>query len=515
MKPKLSKPVINKVYSLIKQIVNTQDKETQAYLTIKLYVLLTSIQNNYTFSDSYKRKFNKLFITSVDRLTTYFNCTPYTLPSHLISTVGKEVEPYFVAADKVAPRLLLLKRNEAEYFKAIIDDGKIRYQTADKANSFSMDFSDEDREFVLSFSGDLYVFDETRKEDVSQERHIKHTSFLSGNEVLAAGMIKIKNNQIVEISNDSGHYRPSHKDIALIVNHLDMLGIDISTINLNLMNPTLIVRADVFLTNYPELQRVSNRSYQSYEDIRKKAWHIAESQHRCNRPSRELQEQLSIYNRAIATIEQEIEEEFGESKEEHHSLERVQKLKRKITTKCAELWFGFYLNKLESVESTAFLNLASTNRNFDKEIFDEILFQNNLPPLGLRLQVYVSKAIDGEIIAGDARDVSNENIKEQLIALKRYIENKTWQTFFRSRLGFFNNNYPSQVQKILDEINCCLNNDKNPTDTYDNILKIGRNAAQNSDWRRTEDTQMFYEKIGNNQLLHIIDSPKVAFKAGA
>jgi len=58
---------------------------------------------------------------------------------------------------------------------------------------------------------------------------IQHSSFMRGGNVLAAGMLDInEHNQVIGIRNQSGHYKPTGKELAQLVKHLIEAGFDTS-----------------------------------------------------------------------------------------------------------------------------------------------------------------------------------------------------------------------------------------------------------------------------------------------
>lgn len=61
---------------------------------------------------------------------------------------------------------------------------------------------------------------------------IQHSSFGAGAGFIAAGMIKIDDKGVIlSISNTSGHYRPTAKELAHLINHLKEAGFDISSLH--------------------------------------------------------------------------------------------------------------------------------------------------------------------------------------------------------------------------------------------------------------------------------------------
>lgn len=63
---------------------------------------------------------------------------------------------------------------------------------------------------------------------------IQHSSFFRGGNVLSAGMLEINSEtSTLTIRNQSGHYKPTEKELAHVVKHLKDIGYDISKIHVN------------------------------------------------------------------------------------------------------------------------------------------------------------------------------------------------------------------------------------------------------------------------------------------
>ena len=65
--------------------------------------------------------------------------------------------------------------------------------------------------YVASQDGDLYTIENF--DDVHHQRTYQHSSFLAGGEVMCAGTIKIRQGQLITISNMSGHYKPGFEEL--------------------------------------------------------------------------------------------------------------------------------------------------------------------------------------------------------------------------------------------------------------------------------------------------------------
>lgn len=80
--------------------------------------------------------------------------------------------------------------------------------------------------FVMDEYGNIYA---SKYQSVGK---FHHSSFLGGKPVAAAGEITVKNGNIVEISNRSGHYQPSQQMNLQVINELKNRGTDTSKITI-------------------------------------------------------------------------------------------------------------------------------------------------------------------------------------------------------------------------------------------------------------------------------------------
>ena len=89
-----------------------------------------------------------------------------------------------------------------------------------------------DRNFILRYGlvckNDKYSYPDNIKKTVSADRsgHVRHTQLNGGwNPVYSAGELWIKNGQIIVVSNDSGHFKPSKTSLDALKETLDYLEI--------------------------------------------------------------------------------------------------------------------------------------------------------------------------------------------------------------------------------------------------------------------------------------------------
>ncbi len=80
--------------------------------------------------------------------------------------------------------------------------------------------------FVLSTGGDIYVTGAELERGIG----LKHTSFMAGASVLAAGTIRCEDGFIKFITSKSGHYQPKIQNMLILFEHLRAYGVDLNPI---------------------------------------------------------------------------------------------------------------------------------------------------------------------------------------------------------------------------------------------------------------------------------------------
>ena len=79
--------------------------------------------------------------------------------------------------------------------------------------------------YVMSQGGDFYSGPHFAPLGTDKELARYHSSYYGGEPVLCAGEIKIVAGRVLEINNESGHYRPGPQKLAMAVEMLAMLGV--------------------------------------------------------------------------------------------------------------------------------------------------------------------------------------------------------------------------------------------------------------------------------------------------
>jgi hypothetical protein len=84
--------------------------------------------------------------------------------------------------------------------------------------------------FVMDQKGNIYAAPPGLQ--LSNGKFIRHSSFLAGEPVAAAGEMIVSNGKVVLVNRRSGHYKPSQKANNQFLSRLQELGVDISDIKI-------------------------------------------------------------------------------------------------------------------------------------------------------------------------------------------------------------------------------------------------------------------------------------------
>ena len=87
--------------------------------------------------------------------------------------------------------------------------------------------------FVMDAAGNIYASLEHGR------GHFHHSSFTAGGPVAMAGDMRVFNGELVEISNQSGHYRPPPAAFTQTLDRLKELGIDLKKVKVETLGVAL------------------------------------------------------------------------------------------------------------------------------------------------------------------------------------------------------------------------------------------------------------------------------------
>lgn len=139
---------------------------------------------------------------------------PYLLTSKIMSFVKGEQYGYALHKDFYGRKVIYLDEEERKNYQVFIQNGLL-------VNRWGKRICIEKCRgiFVMSLYGDIYFSDKP----VYTQFH--HTSFLAGEDVAAAGELKIKNGKIRSVNNLSGHYRPTYAHVFQFLLELQAQGV--------------------------------------------------------------------------------------------------------------------------------------------------------------------------------------------------------------------------------------------------------------------------------------------------
>ena len=186
------------------------------------------------------------------------------LPNWFIVTFGRGINMHAVELDYEEKRAKYMTPLEADKYRIQFQGGRA-YQRQwwlskpDLVIAESIrgkpdgqkDMQEGHAGYVLSMGGDFF----TQKHSTSanaQGTNIYHSTYLSGGTVRCAGTWKIENGVVLEISDASGHYRPTQDHMISAVETLKAYGVDMGTLKVFIYpDKTVGIDAAKFLADAP------------------------------------------------------------------------------------------------------------------------------------------------------------------------------------------------------------------------------------------------------------------------
>ncbi|NIO02195.1 MAG: hypothetical protein GTO42_08640 [Candidatus Latescibacteria bacterium] len=195
-----------------------------------------------------------LYVTVIDELCRIFNCNVNVLPQRLEECFGRILTPHGANLDSIPnvaryiTRVKFHKRKLSREFLMIKFKGRRAYmrdrkhptkwvpadsrklggvqpKAVDKARGKMM--RPGHAGFALSMSRELYM---ARHRGSFPRDNFFHSSYLAGGTILCSGTIKIVNGEVREITDESGHYKPTPYHIINLLETLRMHGVDLGAI---------------------------------------------------------------------------------------------------------------------------------------------------------------------------------------------------------------------------------------------------------------------------------------------
>ncbi len=133
-----------------------------------------------------------------------------------------------------------LGAEQRERYRVVVRDGRLHFTDGRVLNAgkkFPGKWGGEEAEsyaiYVMDAAGNLYF-------SFEHERGIfHHSSFLAGGPVSMAGDAHIFDGQLVQITNQSGHYRPPPAAFPQVVERLEEMGLDMKQVKVEIFGADL------------------------------------------------------------------------------------------------------------------------------------------------------------------------------------------------------------------------------------------------------------------------------------
>lgn len=219
------------------------------------YWMKTSRSNAKKRPYKHPEPVNALFRLTVFSLCDVFGCTINVLPRELEDYFGKKLSDHGVKGDMDMGLAQYLSRAEAKKYKITFKEGKA-YQMPWWVNGtntslvgvkFELASTDSSRitkdrawpaghgGYAMSMSREMYMGNHSCTSQARKSHaNFFHSSYLAGDPVLSAGTIKITNGIIQEVTNLSGHYKPTALHLLNVLKCLKMNDVETSNITFKL-----------------------------------------------------------------------------------------------------------------------------------------------------------------------------------------------------------------------------------------------------------------------------------------
>lgn len=89
--------------------------------------------------------------------------------------------------------------------------------------------------FAMGYNRDIYA--NSHKNKGGEQGYFFHSAYMAGREVLCTGCITVVAGKLTYINNASGHYRPNEQQLSLALQALLAIGVDISQVTVECLNP--------------------------------------------------------------------------------------------------------------------------------------------------------------------------------------------------------------------------------------------------------------------------------------
>lgn len=194
------------------------------------------------------------------------------LPNWFTSTFARGINLHAVELDHEEKLAKYMSAGEVEKFRIQFQSGRA-YQRQWWLASANLVYAESSRSvpqgqksmqdghsgYVMSIGGDFFMQKHSTSAN-AQASNIYHSSYLAGNPVRCAGTWKVVNGVVEEISDASGHYRPTQDHMIGAVETLKAYGVNLATLKVFIYPDTRVgIGATKFLAEAPRTSLLQRR----------------------------------------------------------------------------------------------------------------------------------------------------------------------------------------------------------------------------------------------------------------
>lgn len=254
-------PTLLGIDAIMKALERTKENGTRNYLIVELYFTTNYWLRNFkthprgSMHPDRGNAIRSLLRYSVKQMAKGFGCGIQAVPTKLEQFYGRTMGTHGVTTDATEP-YHYLKRADIEQYKLFFDKGKVycfdwenkrhgQEFVLELANTEHIYYRDTDMKslqlgwarFAMSMSRDIYLAPHIPFKAAQRFREdgapapVCHSSYLAGKPVLCAGSMEINQGIITGLKSDSGHYRPTYQQLMNVIQHLAVVGVDISKVS--------------------------------------------------------------------------------------------------------------------------------------------------------------------------------------------------------------------------------------------------------------------------------------------
>jgi hypothetical protein len=275
--------------SLLEYYDKVRGKPNSSVVVCDLFFTLDYWLKIYRTNSRYMEKgrapaIQALYERVVAELCTIFNCTVNVLPRELELMFGREMSDVGVKVDilgAIERKAYYANRSELPLFKLYFKNGlayQYRWWTkppgarvlAESKRAYSPEGGATKTTgidygfFVMSMSRDIYMMRHGRigKSDYQ----IFHSTYLAGGTVMAAGSMLIEGGIIKRIRCDSGHYKPTPSNMIALLQSLQMVGVNLTSVWMENFRGEPVDLAPKFFRNHARWDLLLEQKGVTYSD---------------------------------------------------------------------------------------------------------------------------------------------------------------------------------------------------------------------------------------------------------